>query len=464
MSPRPIALRSACCWAVSVCVIPACVSARESTYLTGAEIQESIIGKSLKGSDPWKEHYVRAGGNERAGDIRGRSSEGPYKGRWSIKENLWCVTYPETPDNDGCYRLAKEAESRILWFDEAGALAFESELTGGDQGPSPAFGPVPALRQETVRFDHGQDSLLADLSLPEGSGPHPAVLFVHGSGAVSRHWFSYEPIRNEFLRRGFATMIWSKPGIDESTGDFMKQSMAQRAGEVAAAMALLGQRSDIDAGRIGLWGISQAGWVIPMVPAHGRVAFVICVSCPVGTGLEQSLYLADNELKGIGVPDDERADAREHLRRLLVTMGTGVDYEEFLEDHREWLAEVRQRPWYPAVETHLDEALMFEHLVPTIDRRWFGYLATVFVSDAAPQLKNLQMPVLAIYGSQDTFVDWRLGVRAYEEIPRSAGNPEVTVKLFEGADHGIAQPDSEGYRDFAPGFLTMMGEWLAERR
>jgi hypothetical protein len=49
-------------------------------------------------------------------------------------------------------------------------------------------------------------------------------------------------------------------------------------------------------------------------------------------------------------------------------------------------------------------------------------------------------------------------------VPRSAGNPDVSAVLFEGADHAILEPDPEGYLGFAPGFLTTMGEWVSKRR
>lgn len=113
---------------------------------------------------------------------------------------------------------------------------------------------------------------------------------------------------------------------------------------------------------------------------------------------------------------------------------------------------------------------MSQEIVLSPGRQEFEYVFINLANDAnrtltpPPQLKNFYMPVLAIYGTKDAVVDWRLGSKAYEEIPRIAGNPDVTVKLFEGADHGIAQPDSEGYIEFAPGYLTTMGEWLTARR
>ena len=99
-----------------------------------------------------------------------------------------------------------------------------------------------------------------------------------------------------------------------------------------------------------------------------------------------------------------------------------------------------------------------------IDRGRYQHIRTFFVEDAPPKLENLESPLLAIYGTGDIVVDWKLGSKAYEEVPRAAGNSDVTVTLFNGADHTLMLPDDEGYLDFAPGFLTTMGEWLAEHR
>jgi hypothetical protein len=273
-------------------------------------------------------------------------------------------------------------------------------------------------------------------------------------------------IGNEFLRRGFATFIWSKPGVDESTGHYLKQTMEMRAEEVAAAMAHLAERSDIDGDRIGLWGISQAGWVMPMVPVYRSVAFVISVSGSAQTGQKQDLFGTANELTQIGFSDDELADALDHRLEFYDLIHEGLTYEEFLPRQQEWLAEMKARPWYPTLESNLDE-LIFQDFVMEADPQIYEFVS---INDqngslvSPPRLKNLEMPVLAIYGSEDTLVDSALGSNAYREIPQINENSDVTVIIFEGADHGIMQPDGEGYLDFAPDFLTTMGEWLAEHR
>jgi len=324
----------------------------------------------------------------------------------------------------------------------------------------------PVFRHEALVFRHGQNSLVGDLGLPDGPPPYPAVVFVHGSGPATRHSEYLESIANEFLGRGFATFIWSKPGVDESTGHYLKQTMAMRAEEVAAAMTRLAERADIDGERIGLWGISQAGWVMPMVPAHRKVAFAISVSGSAQTGQQQDLYGTAQELVRIGFSDEDLADALDHRLEFYDLIHQGLAYEEFLSRQQEWLAEMKSRPWYPMLETHLDE-LIFQDFVMATDPEKFEFFS---INDqngslvSPPELKNLEMPVLAIYGSEDALVDSTLGSNAYREIPQLNGNSDVTVVVFEGADHGIRQRDNEGNLDFAPGYLATMGEWLAEHR
>jgi hypothetical protein len=318
-------------------------------------------------------------------------------------------------------------------------------------------------------FDGAGNTLAGELSLPARRAPHPAVVFVHGSGAASRHLPYLEPIRDEFLRRGFATLIWSKPGVDESTGDYLAQSMADRAEEVAAGVAQLAERADIDRDRIGLWGISEAGWVMPLVPARAEVAFVIAVGGPAQSGEEQDQYGADRELARLGIGAGERAAARAQRRALYELFRECADYESFVPRYRDWRAAFERLGWYPLVESRLGE-LPFHASALSVDRRKFEFAQRNLSATpdrtliAAPRLESLRMPLLVIYGTDDAFVDPRLGADAYRELASRAGYPDVRVLLFDGADHLIRMPDREGRPSLAPGYLEAMGSWLAALR
>ena len=108
---------------------------------------------------------------------------------------------------------------------------------------------------EEIVFQSGHFKVVGELRLPEGSDPHPAVVFVHGDGPNNRtSGVTYPPIMERMLRAGYATLAWDKPGTGESTGRIDRSRLGeQRARIVLDAVAVLRKRPDIDAGRIGLW-------------------------------------------------------------------------------------------------------------------------------------------------------------------------------------------------------------------
>jgi hypothetical protein len=62
----------------------------------------------------------------------------------------------------------------------------------------------------------------------------------------------------------FAIDRYDKRGVGGSTGDWNTASFDDLAGDVVAAVEYLETRGDIDHGQIGLLGISQAGWIMPL--------------------------------------------------------------------------------------------------------------------------------------------------------------------------------------------------------
>ncbi|WP_260081260.1 alpha/beta hydrolase family protein [Phaeobacter inhibens] len=87
---------------------------------------------------------------------------------------------------------------------------------------------------------------------------------VHGDGPQDRvSGGGYAPLINVFLDQGIAVASWDKPGVGASGGNWLHQSMADRASETSAALSLLNQRFDDMA--LGAVGFSQAGWVLPQL-------------------------------------------------------------------------------------------------------------------------------------------------------------------------------------------------------
>src|SRR5262249_28785624 len=153
-----------------------------------------------------------------------------------------------------------------------------------EPAPSAASGPATPYRAEEVRFSSGGNILAGTLTLPTTPGPYPAVTFVPGSGGLARNdWTNHPPLREHSARQGIASVCWDKPGVGASGGDWARQSFHERAREAIDAVKFLRGRTDIDHSHVGLWGISQGGWICPLAAALSPdIAFLILVSAPAG--------------------------------------------------------------------------------------------------------------------------------------------------------------------------------------
>jgi pimeloyl-ACP methyl ester carboxylesterase len=141
-------------------------------------------------------------------------------------------------------------------------------------------------------FTNGNVRLSYRLDLPTASGPVGAVVFGHGSGQQTKD--SCRFLADGFLERGFATLCFDKRGVGQSTGQFVAVGARDSipvfedlASDIAAGVAFLRTRTEIDPQRIGLAGVSQAGWIVPIAAAKSRAAFMVLLVGPtVSVGIE----------------------------------------------------------------------------------------------------------------------------------------------------------------------------------
>ena len=131
------------------------------------------------------------------------------------------------------------------------------------------------------------------LDLPAGAGPFPAIVFGHGSGRTTRD--EARSLTSRLVSAGFAVLRYDKRGVGESTGIYegvgvgnSTRVLGLLADDMAAGVAFLRTRPEIDPRRIGLMGVSQAGWIIPLAAqrAPGVLFMVLVVGPTVSVGLE----------------------------------------------------------------------------------------------------------------------------------------------------------------------------------
>lgn len=218
--------------------------------------------------------------------------------------------------------------------------ACDGGLTGSTcaQAPSVRFGeerPQSDHRTVTVRFQSDCEMLAGTLYLPVADGPLPAAVFVHGSGEAGRLGIGAGWITTPLVEAGIAVFSYDKRGVGESGGECCpgdEGSFDALAADALAAVEALQRRSDIDARRVGLIGVSQAGWVIPIAAERSDdVAFTVLLSGAAVSIGEEILY---SDLTGEDESTPPETPPDEIARRLADAGPSGFDPRPFLRAYR----------------------------------------------------------------------------------------------------------------------------------
>jgi uncharacterized protein len=247
----------------------------------------------------------------------------------------------------------------------------------------------------TLRFPSAA-SALPSVARSAKVGPFPAIVLAHGSGQITRD--QNAPIAERFLAMGLAVLTYDKRGVGKSTGTYVNVGTARSqeifpllADDALACLAVLKTRKDIDPRRIGLGGMSQAGWLVPLAASRSRdVAFLVILSGPAVTVGEEMEYsrLAGYDPGSIqGLTDDEIA------RRMALFKGP------------------------------------------------HGY-------DPVPVLEQLATPSIWIEGESDRSIPMEQTLAALDRMSR-AGRP-ITVLRLPGANHSLFNPVTRERPEFWP--------------
>jgi uncharacterized protein len=152
--------------------------------------------------------------------------------------------------------------------------------SGRGGGSSAQFGETRELgdrTEVTVRFESRGAKLVGTLTTPHGDGPHPALVWVHGSGPDTRTGIA--PAFADLLDGRFAFFAYDKRGAGESAGECCPLDFDLLADDVLAAVDVLRSQDEIDDGKIGLLAFSEGTLVAPVAATKSdRVRFAVSLS------------------------------------------------------------------------------------------------------------------------------------------------------------------------------------------
>lgn len=311
-------------------------------------------------------------------------------------------------------------------------------------------------------------SLRAKLVLPEGSGPFPAVVFVHGSGRDSAVEGYYNPYL--FAAHGVAGLVYDKRGTGASEGQY-NQNFHLLSDDTAAAVAWLRAQPGIDSDSIHLAGYSQGGWIAPLAATKVSVRSLLICYGPMVSPQAEDRWGYVYALKEAGFGEEVIHEVDEINQLVGAIMDRGEDRWEEL---REALARVEGEPWYDTLgESDSVLGLVSSNRFPWWTLRLFAWWMNrgpePFIDrlyDPVSTMEALDIPSLWILGAEDSSMPTEWTIRELERL-RERGRP-IEIEVFPGAEHGILlfEEDEDGrrYLGYPPAYLPLQVEWVKSQR
>ncbi len=314
------------------------------------------------------------------------------------------------------------------------------------------------FKTEEITIPAGKFEIKGDLITPVEGGNFPVVLFCPGSGPTDRKAaIKNSKIIRKFIECGYAFFIDDKPGSGDSKGEFSGDSLLrERAFIVTSEIDAIKKHPKINPGRIGLYGSSQAGYVMSLVLQQRKdISFIIAVSCPAMNSIEQSAYL----VKMQAVCGGRTKENAETLKKFYIQRAMANTYPQFR------------------------EAADYLNADPVIVDLGWGY--DIAESEFVPEqpdsesfinpldgLGKIKIPALFIFGDKDTQIDPVQGAEMFGKYLKDSGNENFKIVTIPGVDHnmrisktGSLKEQNENYKNeggavLSSSFLKEIETWL----
>lgn len=328
------------------------------------------------------------------------------------------------------------------------------------------FDGMPARR---ITFDvtdttfQGRDAALAGrLVLPQGNGPVPIVVLVHGAEHTSaRDSYSLQRI---LPAEGVGIFVYDKRGTGASGGRYT-QDFEVLANDALAAMREARRIAGPRTGRIGYQGGSQGGWVAPLAASRAPVDFVI-----VSFGLAVSVIDEDQEevalemsLRGHRPEVISKALEVADAAEAVIASGFTSGFKRFDAVR----ARYRGEPWYRDVHGNYTW-LLLPYSEAELREKGKAYAwGTPFRYDPMQTLRALDVPQLWILGEDDLDAPSAETSRRIKALA-AEGRP-ITLALFPHAEHGLTEYEFNAAGDrvstrYAAGYFAMMRDFIRNGR
>ncbi len=300
---------------------------------------------------------------------------------------------------------------------------------------------------EEIVFTNETVQLAGTLYKPETQIAHPAVVVLHAASGGTRDFPFYQHLATQLPARGIAVLLFDRRGAGRSSGDFETASFETLAKDGSAAVEYLRSRDDINKQQIGLYGISQGGWIAPLVIGlRSDIAFLIIVSgCGVSPA-KQMDYGAAYNLHQQGFTKDTVAQAIA-LRNRVNAYYRGQISRDVVSSE---LDSAESEPWFQQAYIHPSQYLPED---VTKDKWWYE-----LDYDPLAIWKQVQQPTLFLFAEDDRWVPVAESITKYKQA--TVHLEDVTMIQIKGTDHLMHKTHEQKTESISEEYIDTMITWL----
>ena len=352
-------------------------------------------------------------------------------------------------------------------------VLFFASCTGSEQPNVEERSEPVIVDTSTFNFSFEDRRYSGILDMPQGVEVKSLVVLVPGSGKTAAYTGDWNyTLREELNKLGVATYAYDKAGCGNSEGEFdYNQSVENSSDELVAAIKALQKQKVPGSDNLGLWGISRAGWICPLaITKEPAIKYWISVSGP--NHLDNMFHLLTTNWAIEGKSEEEVQQlGAEWLAGFTIQRGGG-SYAEY-------------QAATPSLER---DSFMNKIRGPYNEERFLKFQSylmdndvkldeetglQIMLEDFDKVLNKVTIPVLAIFGENDSQVDWRATSQLYHNTlgnvatlqTESLPNCNHFIQTCETGGFGETRAvlEAKGLGEICPGYLALITNWVGER-
>ena len=312
-----------------------------------------------------------------------------------------------------------------------------------------------AIKTQEVVFSAQNDSISygATVTLPAKEGQFPSLVILSGSGAQDRDGTMggqklFARVAEYITSRGYVVLRMDDRGVGKTTGNYENATTEDFANDALEALRYLKSLPNVDTSLMGLLGHSEGGAAMSIAATKSRdVSFLVSLAGLATNGYE-SLLLQNEALVDYSPQSKVDKMRSNEVNRLMFSTA----YQYALSDSLENKLNNTYNYWKEKDDIYF-KTLGIEHdhfrfpiwyYVKQATGRWYRYFVRY---NAEKTLNLIDIPILAINGDQDAFVQ-SSNLDHWNVYSAAGRKGKVTTHLLKNTNHLMQYCGSKSPMDY----------------